>query len=157
MSANFKQEGLTISRSDVPVIRVGFANIIFLLLFFGLILINQALNDFGIDIFIKEIILLCFCLATLKVYTHSISKIIIKDQKKLVIVGPFSNTEIDSAEIYRTTVYGIPSSMTIFLKVKKKLSFLPSVYFFVAVSTNYGSYADTKKKLILLMKQFDIK
>ncbi|KJS28277.1 MAG: hypothetical protein VR64_19705 [Desulfatitalea sp. BRH_c12] len=123
MSADFEQEGLAISSSDVPVIRVGFANIIFLLLLFGLILINQALNDFGIDIYIKEIILLCFCLATLKVYTHSISKIIIKDQKTLVIVGPFSNTEIDSAEIIRTTVYGIPSSMTIFLRLKKNYHF----------------------------------
>lgn len=153
MLAGFKQEGMVICSSDAPVIRVGFSNIIFLLFFVGLILINQVLNDFGINIFVKGTILLCFCLATLKVYTHSVSKIYIKDGIKIVIVGPFSDTEIDLVEIIRAKVYGIPSSMTIFLEVKRKMKFLPSFYYFVSTSTNYGPYADTRIKLISLLKE----
>ncbi len=153
MFDDFKQEGMAISSCDVPVIRVGFSNIIFLLFFIGLILINQVLNDYGVNIFVKGIILFCFCLSTLKVYTHSVSKIYIKDRKTIVIVGPFSDTKIELVEIIGVKIYGIPSSMTIFLEVKRKMYFLPSFYYFVSTSTNYGPYADTRIKLISLLKE----
>jgi hypothetical protein len=153
MLADFKQEGLIVSSSDAPLIRAGYANLIFLLLAVGLILINQALIDFGIDKIIKGIMLVCFCLLMLKIYAHSVSKIFIKDGKALVVIGPFSRNEIGIDDILETKIYGIPSSMTLFIKVKKKSSPLPKFYFFVAVSTNYGSYADTRKKLEALLMQ----
>jgi len=82
-------------------------------------------------------------------------KFFIKDGKTLVIICACSGTEIGIDEIIETNIYGIPSSMTIFLKVRKKSSFLPKFYFFVASSTNYGSYADTRSKLHSLLMQLD--
>jgi hypothetical protein len=155
MRTGFKQDAIVVGSSNFPVIRAGYANIIFLLLIVGSVLINQAMNDLSINIVLKGITLSIFCLATLKAYTHSISKLFIKDGKTLVIVGPFSNSEIGTAEIVKTKVYGIQSSMTIFVKIKRKTKFLSSFYFFVAASTNYGSYTDTKLKLISLLKELN--
>lgn len=155
MLTDLKQEGLIVCSSNIPLVRAGYANLIFLLLTAGLILINQALSDFGIIQTIRGTLLLGFCLLMLKTYTHSVSKIFIKDGKTLVIIGPFSGTEIGIDEIIETNIYGVPSSMTIFLKVRKKSSSLPKFYFFVAASTNYGSYADTRSKLHSLLMQLD--
>jgi hypothetical protein len=153
MHDDLKQEGLIVIRSDVPLVRAGYANLIFLLLAVGLVLINQALSDFGIAKVIKGIMLVGFCLLMLKIYTQSVSKILIKDRKALVIVGPLSRTEIWIDDILETKVFGISSSMTIIFKIRRKSSVIPKFYFFVAVSTNYGSYADTRKKLDSLLMQ----
>ena len=89
----------------------------------------------------------------LKVYNHSVSKLFLKNRTRLIIVGPFSESVFDSSEVELTKVYGIPSSMTIFVMIKKTTSVLPKFYFFVALSTNCGSYADTITRLKLLLKE----
>ncbi|MFH1673858.1 MAG: hypothetical protein ABIF87_10610 [Pseudomonadota bacterium] len=150
-----KREGLIVSSSNVPVIRAGYSNIILLLLLVMLVLINQVLNDFGMALFPRGLILLGLCLVILKVYTHSVSRIFINDGKTLVLVGPFSESKINAGEIVETKVYGIPSSMTIFLKIKRKASTLPVFYFFVAASTSYGTYANTKTKLLSLLGELN--
>jgi hypothetical protein len=151
--ANSKEKGMVVGSSDIKMIRVGFSNIIFIIFFVGLILLNQVLNDLNINILVKGIILLVFCLATLKVYTHSVSRIYINDGKTIVIVGPFSIVEIDLLEISKTKIYGIPSSMTIFLEIKRKMNFFPSFYYFVSTSTNYGPYNDTMIKLASMISE----
>jgi hypothetical protein len=153
MNTEFKQEGIIVGNSNYPVIRAGYANILFLLLIVWSILIYQAMNELNINLIVKGIILSVFLLATLKVYSHSISKLFTKDGMILVIVGPFSNIEIGSDEIVKTKVYGIQSSMTIFVKIQRKTKLLPSFYFFVAASTNYGSYANTRLKLISILSE----
>lgn len=156
MLSNMEHEGIIISRSNVPIIRAGLSNIIFLLLLVTLVLVNQVLYDFDMRLFPRILILLGICLVILKAYNHSVSRLFIKDGKNLVLVGPFSESVFDSSTIEVASVYGIPSSMTIFIMIKKKTSALPRFYFFVAVSTNYGSYADTKTKLVSLLKEMGI-
>lgn len=156
MLSNIENEGIIISRSNVPIIRAGFSNIIFLFLIIALILVNQMIYDINIPLFYRLLILLGVLLVILKIYNHSVSRLFLKDEKSIVLVGPFSETVFDSSEIKATQVYGIPSSMTIFIMIKKTASFFPKFYFFVALSTNYGSYTDTKTKLISLLKEVNI-
>jgi hypothetical protein len=153
MHVTTQQEEIIISGSSVPVIRAGYSNIIFLLLPITLILVNQLLNEFNTTIFPRTIILLIILIIVLKVYTHSVSRLYIKEGKTLVIVGPIFESTIDSSEIKMTKVYGIPSSMTIFFVIKKANVTLPKFYFFVAVSTNYGPYKSTKLKLVSLLRE----
>lgn len=153
--SNMEHEGIVVSGSNVPVIRAGFSNILFLLLIIILILINQLFLGFNMSLFPRLLILFVICLVMLKVYNQSVSKLFLKDRTKLVIIGPFSESAFDSSEIELTRVYGIPSSMTIFIMIKKTTSVLPKFYFFVALSTNCGSYEDTKTRLQLLLKEID--
>ena len=155
MSSNIENEGIIISNSNLPIIRAGFANIILLLLFIALILVNQMLNSFNVPLFFRALILLGVFLVMLKIYNHSVSRLFFKDGKSIVLVGPFCETVFDSSEIKATQVYGIPTSMTIFIMIKKTTSFVPKFYFFVALSTNHGSYTDTKTKLISLLKEIN--
>ncbi len=48
MCDDAQQEEIIINKSNMPVVRSGFSNIIFFLLIIFLILINQILNDFDI-------------------------------------------------------------------------------------------------------------
>ncbi len=154
MLAALKQEDLIVSNSNVPLIRAGYANIIFLLLIIGLILIKQALSAFQIPAYVQWLLLSNYCLMILISYIHSISRISIKDKKTLVLTTPFSATKINNSEIDNAKVFAIPSSMTIILKIRRKTSALPEFYYFIAASTNYGSYADTRTKLVSLLTQF---
>jgi len=152
MCDDSQQKEIIINSSNIPVIRSGFSNIIFLLLFIFLILLNQILNDFDIGIFLKMVVFLVICILTLKIYNCSIARIYIKNGKKLVLVGPVSQSTIDTSRIEKVEVYGIPSSMTIFITIKIKDTKLPKFYFFVSVSTNCGSYTDTKIRLMALFE-----
>jgi hypothetical protein len=142
---------IIVTSSNVPIIRSGFSNVIFFLLAVALIFVNQILNDFGVPPLIKTIIAIIICVVALKVYGRSVSKLYVKDGKNLVIVGPVSESMIDVSEIEKADVYGIPSSMTIFVIVKTKKANFPKWYFFVSVSTNCGSYAETKTRLTGLL------
>ena len=153
MLADPKHEGLIVSGNTTPVIRAGYSNGMFLLLPVWSVLINEVLKEFGIAPFIRGVVLLGFCLAGLKVYSHSLSRIFIKNGKTLVLVGAFTETEIDADDILETKVYALLSCMQIFLKVKRKTSSLPAFYHFIAPVTNYGGCADTRTKLLLLLKR----
>lgn len=155
MLSNDKHKEIVISASNTPVIRAGFSNLLFLFLIVILILVNHMLYSFNISLFLRLLFLFAICLMMLKVYNHSVSKLFLKDKSSLILVGPFSKTIFDSSEIELTEVYGIPSSMTIFIMIKKKTSVLSKFFFFVALSTSCGSYADTKKRLELLLKEIE--
>ncbi len=153
MCDDSQQKEIIINSSNIPVIRSGFSNIIFLLLFIFLILVNQILNDFDISFFLRMVIFLVVCILTLKIYSCSIARICIENGEKLVLVGPVSQSTIDVSKIEKVAVYGIPSSMTISIMIKIKDIKLPKFYFFIAVSTNCGSYADTKIRLMSLLEK----
>lgn len=155
MYVNTDKNAIIVNSSHLPVIRAGYSNIIFLLLAIALILANQILVDLNIAIYSRILVFLIICFVTLKVYTHSVSRLYIKDKKSLVFIGPISKSIIDASKIKMTTVYGIPSSMILFIRIQKKDVAFPIFYFFVAVSTNYGSYKDTKIKLISLLRKIN--
>jgi hypothetical protein len=146
------KNGIIINSNQLPIIRAGYANIIFLLLAVVLILANQILVDFSSAIVLRILVLLAIFILILKIYTHSLSRIYV-DEKNLVFIRPISKSIIDTTRIMKTKVYGIPSSMTIFIQIKKRGELLPLLYFFVATSTNCGSYMDTKAKLISLLRK----
>ena len=153
MPADPKQEGLIVSGSDVPVLRAGWSNIILFVLLVWSVLINQVLKDIGIAPFVRGVVVLGLCLAGLKVYSHSVSRIFIKNGKTLVLIGPLAATEIDADDILETDVSGIPSSSTVLLKVKRRTSLLPTFYYFATFVTNYGGYDDTRAKLLSLLER----
>ena len=121
----------------------------------ALILVNQIISDLNLTVYGRICVLLIICLVTLKLYKHSVSKLYITGTGSLVVIGPFSKSRIDTSKIKMARVYGIPSSMTILLKVKKIDAKLPAFFYFIAVSTNHGSYMDTKIKLLSLLEEFD--
>ena len=155
MYVNTDKDAIIVNSSHLPVIRAGYSNIIFLLLAIALILANQILVDLNIAIYLRILVFLIICFVTLKVYTHSVSRLYIKDKKSLVFIGPICKSIINASKIKMTTVYGIPSSMILFIRIQKKDVAFPIFYFFVAVSTNYGSYKDTKIKLISLLRKIN--
>lgn len=140
-----------INNSNIPVIRAGYANFIFLLLVVGLILTNQALIDIGVIMALRLITLFLFCILMLKIYTQSISKILIKNEE-LIIVGPISQNVFRFDEMLDVKVYGLPTSMTIFVKIKEQATKLPKFFFFIAVSTNHGTYLNTKIEVETLLE-----
>jgi hypothetical protein len=155
MHINTDKDAIIVNSSHLPVIRAGYSNIIFLLFAIALILANQVLVDLNTAIYSKIIVFLVMCYVALKLYTHSVSRLYIKDKKSLVFIGPISKSIIDVSKIKMTKVYGIPSSMTMLIQVKKKDAAIPIFYFFVAISTNCGSFMDTKIKLISLLRKLD--
>ena len=156
MRDDLKQEALIVSSSNTPIIRAEFSNFILFLLFIGLIFINKVLIDFGFNFYLKFLILLGVCLIAFSIYNQSISRLHIKDEEELIITGPLFKSIFKLSEIEKVEVYGIPSSMTIFVTIKKKNSLIPKFYYFIAISTNYGAYADTKDKLISLFEKYKI-
>jgi len=142
-----RQKEIIITSSNVPVIRSGFSNILFFLLFIAVIVVNRILNDFNVSLVPKALIILFICVVTLQIYCRSVSKIYFKDGSGIVIVGPIFESKIDASQIEKIDVYGIPSSMTIFLTIKMKKTRLPKWYFFIAVSTNCGSFEATRTRL----------
>jgi hypothetical protein len=155
MPADRQDEGLIISGNTTPLIRVGYSNIIFFLLPVWSILINQALRDLGAAPLIRGTVLLALCVAALKVYSHAVSRIAIRDGRTLVLVGPFAETEIDAADILKADVFGFSSCMTIVLEIRRKTASLPMYYYFVAVVTNYGAHAETRAELLSLLRQLE--
>jgi hypothetical protein len=155
MHINSDKDIIIVNSSHLPIIRVGYSNIIFFLLAIALIFVNQILIEINSSVYIKFLILLAISSMTFKVYTHSVSRLYIKDNKSLVFVGPISKSIIDASKIRMTKVYGIPSSMTIFILIKKRGTAIPVFHFFIAVSTNYGSYLDAKRKLIALLQKLE--
>ena len=151
MTINSDKDAIIVNISHVPVIRAGYFNVIFLLLAFALILANQILIDLNVAVYTRLLVLLIICLVTLKVYNHSVSKLYLKNNNSLIVIGPFFTSIIPASKIEATKVYGIPSSMTIFLQIKRNDAKFPVIYFFIAISTNQGSYKDTKLKLVSLL------
>ena len=140
MNISSDKDVIIVNSSQLPIIRAGYSNIIFLLLAVALILVNQILIDINSSVYIKTLVLLVTTIITFKVYTHSVSKLYIKDNKNLVFVGPISESIVDASKIKMTKVYGIPSSMTLLIKINKQGTVLPVFHYFIAVSTNCGSY-----------------
>ncbi|MBW1677775.1 MAG: hypothetical protein JRF57_16320 [Deltaproteobacteria bacterium] len=152
MSADIQHQDIIINSSGTPVLRSGFSNLIFVLLAIMLVFANQILNEFYITLLPKTVIFLIIIIVAFKIYGHSISRLTLKNGQKIVMVGPISKATIDISEIERAQVSGIPSSMIIFIELKMKNARLPKWYFFVAFSTNCGSYNDTKAKLVELLE-----
>lgn len=151
MTINSDKDAIIVNSSYVPVIRAGYFNIIFLLLAFALILANQILIDLNFGLYARLLVLLIIFFVTLKIYNHSVSRLYIENDNNLIVIGPFFKSTIDASKIKATKVYGIPSSMTIFFQIKINDAKFPVIYFFIAISTNQGSYKDTKLKLISLL------
>lgn len=146
-----QNQHIIVSNIEKPILRAGLSNIIFLLLIIFLISVNQILNEFFVNILLKSIIFLMIFIVTLKMYSHSISKIFVNNLGKLIVIGPISKTTIEISEIEKVEISGIPSSMIIFILLKMKNATLPKCFFIIALSTNCGSYSDTKAKLIELL------
>ncbi len=140
-------ETLIVSNSNVPIVRAGYANLIWLLLPIALVLLDQGLEDLKAGPGARVLLLAGLCLMALTNYLHALSAISVSDDNTLTLVRPVSSTRIPISSIDHVTLYSLPASMFIYLKVKKKASRLPSFFFFVAASTSSGGFADTERKL----------
>ena len=153
MAYDDPHDEIVINRSSVPIIRAGFSNIIFFLAIVASILLNQAMKDFDISLLLRTIAVMLVCLGTIRIYSCSLAKILIRDSKTLVLISPVSEILIDASKIERSKVTGIPSCLTTFILIKMRKSRFPNFYFFVAVSTNHGPYEETMIKLTAMLRE----
>jgi hypothetical protein len=151
-SSQKKEIYLCVSR--VPIIRSGYANLIFFLSFIALLLVNYIPTEYELPLLFKVLISIFICIVTLKAYACSVSRIFLTNENELVIEGPVSESTFNTSLIEKAEVYGIPSSMAIFFILKFNNLRFPKFFFFVAVSTNCGSYSATKECLTELLTSF---
>ena len=147
MASDSDPTEIIITSSNVPVIRSGLSNILFFLCIIAVIFFNQILKELHVSLLPRLICILIICTAALAIYSRSVARIYFKDGRAVVIVRPVSETELEASQIKSIDVYGIPASMTIFLLVRMRKIKFPKWFFFVAVSTNCGSYGATFTKL----------
>jgi len=151
MDSSAKDKELKISGSTVPIIRAGFANIIFIVLFSFLVLLNQLLSDLSLSTLPRAILVILIIALAIKIYLHSVSRFYIREDGSFVIVGPLFEKRIHLLNVAKTKIYGMPTSMTIVLMIKTKNSLLPSFFFFVAISNFLGPFNETKEKLASIL------
>lgn len=153
MSTQPQQEGLIVSGSTNPLVRAGYANLIFFLLFVFSLLINEALGGLGATASLRGLVILALCLVGLRAYSHAAARIAVKNGDTLVVVGPFGETQIRAADIVEAEVWGYPLCMMTVVKIRRKTARFPSYYHFTAVATNWGAQAETQTRLRALLAQ----
>ncbi|GEM_PF-2875558 len=154
MGAEPEEEGLIVTDGEVPVLRAGYANMLWFCTLVASVLLNQVLKDVGAAPFIRGVAVTALCVAAWKMYNQYVSRIFIKDGSTLVIVGPLAETHVHADDIVATDVSVHASAFTVVLKVTRRGSLFPAFcYFVVAPVTNYGGCADSGTRLRLLLKR----
>lgn len=147
MTTKYQCEEILVYSSELPVLRGGLYNLIFLLLLIFLIYANQIMSALSMTVMVRLVVFVVCVLVSLILYSHCVTKLSVESAGNLVIVSPISKRSIIVSEIRKTEIFGIPASASIFVLLKIENARLPKWFFLLALSTNCGSYRDTKSKL----------
>ena len=150
-----KIDEIIITKSSLPLIRVGWPNFIFLFLLIFTFMSVQIFNNFSIAIYLRAIIFVSVYGLLILWYLRSVSRIQLKN-KSLIFTKAIGRTTIKLENIEKIKVKHYSSFAMLTVSVKIKQSFFPTFFYFVTYYTNVGWLKETKLNLEeMLSRKYD--
>lgn len=137
---------LVVNESKTPVLRAGYANLLFVLAPIFALLLDKVLSEKGLVDIYRAGVLVFIPIVFLGMYSVAVSRINLA-QSGLCFVCSFKTVRIPLQRIQDVSLFEIPSCLTACLRVKEKGRIFPHFFYFIAVSTNLGPFSETVRQL----------
>lgn len=144
---------IIITKSELPILRGGFANCLFFIIFVWVMIGIELIKEFNVPI-IGSILLFLVLVYFIRNYLSFSSKIFFS-KRRIKVIKSIGTINIDVASIERIKISGSSMNESIFLKLKLKQRYWPiSLSIIPFDETNIGNYRDTLEYLEAVLKKY---